>query len=455
MSQAHPNPPRFASSEVAPSPVRTAPGGSPLVGHVPRFLHDRLGFLTSCADTDAAAVRLSLGGDTYLLLDTQDIRYVLETNQANYDKSPRMVSARGRRLSRYGLLTARGAEHLEKRRTLQPLYSARALAPMADVIVREVAGAIAAWQEGQEIDAASEMMDLAHLVNGRILFSADYHGPDAALAAAIRIRRRFIQHVFGSLLPLPEHHPTPLRLAFHRAQRLIDRDVRARVAQRRAEPERHHDLLGHLVAVMDDGDAHEEAVIAAITGYETIGEALAWSCLLIAQHPDAHQAAHEQVRSVLNGRLPTAEDLPRLPYVDQVASEAMRLYPPTWIYVRVARQSDRLPSGADVPAGTRIYLCPWVIHRSARYFDDPLRFCPERFRTEARASRPRYAYFPFGGGPRLCIGQVLARQQIVLTLATLLQRFWLELVPGQTITPDPKITLHPRPGIRIRLARAD
>jgi cytochrome P450 len=129
----------------------------------------------------------------------------------------------------------------------------------------------------------------------------------------------------------------------------------------------------------------------------------------------------------------------------------MRLYPPTWIYIRMARQTDRLPSGVDLPAGAKLYLCPWAIHRSARYFDDPLRFDPLRFTDENRKARPKYAYFPFGGGPRICIGQALAKMQMPLTLAALIQRFDFELLPDQHIKPDPKITLRPIPGIRLRL----
>ena len=168
--------------------------------------------------------------------------------------------------------------------------------------------------------------------------------------------------------------------------------------------------------------------------------------------PRQRQIDAAEVHAALGAsRMATIGDLPALELTERVLEESLRLYPPTWIYVRMARQGDRLPSGVELNAGAKLYLCPWVIHRSARYFDDPLRFDPARFEVAQRKSRPKYAYFPFGGGPRICIGQALAKLQMPLVLAMIVQRFGMLLLDGQTVRPEPKITLCPSPGIRMRL----
>lgn len=429
--------------------IEDAPQGYPLIGHLPQFLRDKLGFLSRCANTQADVVRLRLDGDAFLLLDDRDIKHVLESNYPNYDKSPKMVSRRGKQLSGYGLLTASGKEHIEKRKAVQPVFAASSITPLADGIVRETESILETWTANREFDAATEMMDLSQCINGRILFGADYRREDAELGEAIRIRRRFMHDVFNALLPFPEYLPTAARSAFKKAQQLIDADVKARITLRRASPEKHPDMLARMTAALDDSAAREEAVTTAITGYETIGEAMAWTLFLLAQHPQVEKKLVDEVKSVLKGNSPAADDLPKLRYTEMVLNESMRLYPPTWIYVRMAKERDRLSSGVDLPAGAKLYICPWVIHRSQRYFDDPLQFNPLRFDDQARKGRPKYAYFPFGGGPRVCIGQALAKMQMPLMLAMIVQRFSLELIPGQTIVPDPKITLSPSPGIQM------
>jgi cytochrome P450 len=186
-----------------------------------------------------------------------------------------------------------------------------------------------------------------------------------------------------------------------------------------------------------------------VTGHETIGAGLAWTWYLLAQHPEVQARVHAEVEEVLGTRAPEAADLPRLEYTGRVLSESFRMYPPTWIVVRVAVEPDRLPSGAEIPVGAKLYLCPWVVHRDARWFSDPERFDPERFALEAVARRPEYAYFPFGAGVRLCIGKRLALMESTLAVARAAQRFDLALVPGQQVRPDPGIILAPRRGIRL------
>lgn len=436
----------------ASSLPKLADGAWPCLGHLVPFARDRLGFLSRCGESEAAVVRIKLPGDIFLLLDALDIKHVLETNYPNYDKGPRLISQRGRIVSGSGLLTSSGQEHLEMRKTLQPAYAASSIMPLASAMVEETDRFLDGWQDNQAIDFAEALSELALSVNGRILFSADYRGADAALAEAIRVRRAFIQHVFDTLLPWPETFATPKQKAWIRAQQLIDQDVRNRVSERRTEPGRFTDLLARLVSMTPDEMAFQEAITTAITGFETIGEGLAWTCLLLSQHPQVQQQLRDEIGKQLADRPPTAEDLPRLPLVGWAINESMRLYPPTWIYVRVARSADRLPSGVDLPARAKLYICPWAIHRSVRYFDDPLRFDPQRFSPEARKNRPKYAYFPFGGGPRICIGMALAKMQMPLLLVRLMQRFNWTLKSHQQIRPLPKITLRPSPAIEMTIS---
>jgi cytochrome P450 len=191
----------------------------------------------------------------------------------------------------------------------------------------------------------------------------------------------------------------------------------------------------------------------SVAGYETTGEWLAWTLFLLARHPEALARLQSEVDRVLGDRAAVAADQSELGYTESVLAESLRLYPPTWIFVRVACDDDVLPSGAAVRAGTKVYLCQWVVHRLARHFPDPARFDPERFTPEARAARPAQAYFPFGAGPRTCIGESLAQMEAVLALATIARSWCFELVAGQKIVPHPGVTLRPRDGIRVKVRR--
>lgn len=240
----------------------------------------------------------------------------------------------------------------------------------------------------------------------------------------------------------------------------IDTIVYRAIHARRMHPTDAEDLLSLLIrAKYDDGtgmtdqQVRDEAVTLFITGYETMGEALTWTSYLLSQHPDIEAKFFAEVDDVLGGRPPNAEDLSKLTFTGMILAESMRLFPPTWIFVRIAQQEDKLPSGATIPAGSKIYLCPYVMQRHPRYFPDPERFNPERFTEVAKKERPQFSYFPFGGGARVCIGEHFAKMEGILVLASIAQRFRLSLSPDQTIVPEPKMTLRPRGGVRMRVFR--
>jgi cytochrome P450 len=239
--------------------------------------------------------------------------------------------------------------------------------------------------------------------------------------------------------------------------KVIDKAIDQMIRARRECESSPRDLLTMLMrasypdgSTMRDAQVRDEAITLSITGFETVGDALAWTWYLLAKHPEAEATVLAEVQRECDGRAPNVADLPRLRYTGMALSESMRLYPPTWIYVRVARQEDSLPSGAKIPAGAKLYLSQYVMHRNRRYFPDPDRFDPLRFADTTTKTRSKYAYFPFGGGPHLCIGQGLAMMEGVLVLATIASRWRLSLARNQIVTPEPGVTLYPKDGILMR-----
>jgi cytochrome P450 len=423
------------------------------------LLRDKLGFLTSVADPGGPPTRLRIGADTYLLSSPEDVGHVLVRNSRNYEKTPRLTSSRGRRLSGKGVLTSSGDEHARLRRLMQPLFHRRAIARFSDLIVANTDEMLDGWPEGGTVDVAGEMMSLVRRNVLQAVFGTA-QSDLRILEQALATRRRYIAHVFGSLVPLPEYLPTPINLRYRLAMRTIDRTIYQQIAVRRRNGSPPEDLLAMLMEAQDqegrtmsDAELRDEALTLSLTGYETLGEALAWTLYLLAVNPEEQSALVEEMDRVIGAGPPQPADLPQLHRARMVFAESLRLYPPTWIFIRMARGEDHLPSGAAIPPGAKLYLCPYVMHRNPLFFPDPERFDPDRFSHEARRGRPRFAYFPFGAGPRTCIGESLARMEAVLCVVTVLRRFRLELVPGQAVVPQAGITLGPRDGIRMRASR--
>jgi cytochrome P450 len=437
------------------------PPGYPLLGHLPGFLRDKIGFLSRCADTYGDVVRLRLGEDTYLLTAPDDVRHVLVVNADNYVKTPRLTSERGRALSGSGLLTSVGPEHLRQRRLMQPSFNRRVVETFARCIVEGVVERMAGWTVGRELDIWHEatLMTQRNIVKMALGNDADAEMPQ--LVADIAVRRRYMMQRFFSAIP--EWVPTPLGRAYRGAMARIDTLVAGAIEARRRRPGEPRDLLSMLLAAryddgteMSDQQLHDEIVTLLVTGSETNAEALTWTCYLLGRHPDVEAGVRDEVDRVLDGRAPTAADCLNLAYTNMVLAESMRLYPPTWIFVRLARKADRLPGGVDIPGGAKIYLSQYVSHRHPRFFPDPERFTPERFSDEARKKLPPCAYFPFGAGVRLCIGEHIARLESACALASIMQGVVLAPVTDEPIQPKPTMTLTPDRPVRMRVvARRD
>jgi cytochrome P450 len=435
------------------------PPGYPIVGHLPHFLRDRLGFLSRCAHEYGEVVKLRIGSPTYLLTSPADIKHVLVINAENYDKTPRLTSKMGKRLSGEGLMTHAGPAHLRQRRLLQPIFYRRAVEIYGDTIAENTEQMLESWPEDTPLEISRKLITVLQKNMIQSLFGAGYKDEGGRFAEALTIRRRYIQYWLTSPFP-PEYLPVGRTREYRSASNIIDQSLLAGIQEARAATTPSDDLLSRLVRAsyedgtgMTDAQICGEALTLATTGYETIGATLGWSCYLISQHPQVEAKLRVELAAVLNGRRPSGEDVSKLRYTWMVLSESMRLYPPTWMFVRIARGDDRLPSGAHIPAGSKIFLCQYVMHRHPRYFPRPDVFDPERFSDAAKAGRPHFAYFPFGGGPRVCIGEGFAKMESVLVLACLLRRFRFELVPGQVMKPAPESNLRPKNGILMRVQR--
>jgi cytochrome P450 len=420
---------------------------------------DPLGLLTDVAREYGDAARLRIGAATIFVFSHPDlVREVLVTRNRSFIKT--RVMRRTRRLLGEGLLTSEDDVHLRQRRLAQPAFHRDRIAGYARTMVDDAERLAVGWRDGQELDIHREMMRLTLHIAGKTLFGAEVGAAQAAeigeaLDAALRLFRRALVP-FADLI---DRLPLPSNRRFFRSRDRLDGMIYRMILQRRASAEDTGDLLSMLIlardaeadgGTMSDEQVRDEAVTLLLAGHETTANALAWTWYLLARHPAAEEALHAEVDSVLGGRLPTADDLPRLPYTRAVLAESMRLFPPAWVISREAVEDLEI-GGVAVPRGTMIFLSEWVIHRDPRFWDEPERFLPERWLDGLAERLPRFAYFPFGGGTRKCIGEAFAWTEGMLVLATLSRRWRLRLLPGQRVEPLPLITLRPRHGIGVRV----
>jgi cytochrome P450 len=417
---------------------------------------DPLALLTRMARDYGDVVRFRLSGDqAYLVSRPELIRDVLVTNSRNFTKSRGLD--RARRVLGEGLLTSEGAAHLRSRRLLQPMFHRDRVAAYAGVMVDLAAREASRWTAGEPFDAARAMSRLTLAIVGRTLFGADVEASADQVGQALT---RVLETFWAVLLPFPdlvERLPIPALRRAREARVRLDVLIFALIAERRAEGVDRGDLLSMLLAAQDDGSGgdrggltdtqvRDEAMTLLLAGHETTANALTWTWHLLGGAPEVEQRLHEEVDRVLEGRLPTAADVVRLPYVEQIVTEAMRLYPPAWIVGR--RTIGVQPLGEFVvPAGSVVFMSQWVVHRDSRWYADPARFDPDRWTPAFKAALPRFAYFPFGGGPRQCIGESFAWMELVLLVATIAQRWRLRPAPGRPVVPQPLITLRAKHGL--------
>jgi cytochrome P450 len=367
-----------------------------------------------------------------------------------------------------GLITSEGAFHMRQRRIAAPAFHRQRIAAYADVMTQRAALRRASWHAGQTIDIGAEMMQLALEVVARTLFNTDVTSDVLAINHEVNVIMDLYNYLIS--LPLAEAYlyaPLPGLTRFRRARARLNAVVHRIIADHRSRARAGNtadsgDLLSMLMASRDeeggasertgmtDEQLRDEIITIFLAGYETVANALTWTWLLLAQNPEAEARFHAELNGVLKGRTATMDDLPQLRYTEMVFAESMRIYPPAWAMGRQSTAPVAL-GPYRFPAGTYFFFSQYVMQRDPEYFPDPLRFDPERFTPEAKAARPRFAYFPFGGGGRQCIGESFAWMEGVLLLATIAQKWRLGLLPDQQIDVQPKITLRPKYPIHMRV----
>jgi cytochrome P450 len=445
----------FAGMSAASIPP--GPRGAPLLGDLLPFRRDPLAYLVRTArDHAGEIVRFRQGPrHVYLVKHPDLVREVLVTRQHDFSKSRALQWAK--LFLGEGLLTSEGDVHTRQRRLSQPAFHRQRIGGYgADMVARAVA-AREAWTAGAVLDLDGEMMRLTLAIVSRTLFGIDL----ATAAGEVREDLSVLVSLFPRFsLPffaLIQKLPLPSNARFDRSVRRLDALVNGLIAERRRDGVDRGDLLSMLLLAQDEeGDGggmsdrqlRDEVMTLLLAGHETTSNALTWTWYLLSQNAEAEARWREELRTVLGGRPPTVEDLPALRYTERVLAESMRLFPPAWGLGRRALRDVPL-GGFTVPAGAVVALVPYVIHRDARFWPDPTRFDPERFTDRAKAERPRFAYFPFGGGARSCIGEPFAWMEGMLLLATIGQRWRLRLVPGHPVEPKALITLRPRYGMKM------
>jgi cytochrome P450 len=431
----------------------------PFLGVLPRFRKDPAGYLLTVARTHGDLAYMRLGPQhAYVVSHPDWIRDILVTQQGNFTKS--RILERAKVLLGEGLLTSEGEFHTRQRRLVQPAFHRDRLARYASDMVTCAEQTSQSWvaaRGGLHVDIHQEMTRLTLAIVGRTLFSADVSSNADEIGEAMTQ----IFSLFDTLL-MPfadwlQKLPIPPVRRFEKARDKLDRIVYGLIAERRASGQDTGDLLSMLLLARDedssrmtDQQVRDEALTLLIAGHETTANALTWTWYLLSRNREVEARMHDELDQVLGGKPPTFDDVQGLPYTTGVFAESLRLYPPAWAIGRRVKE-DYSIGGYVIPAKSILLMSPWAVHRDPRWFVEPERFDPERWRPEEADRRPKFAFFPFGGGARVCIGERFAWAEGVLVLATIAQRWKMRLVPGHPVATHAVITLRPKHGMQMVL----
>jgi cytochrome P450 len=400
--------------------------------------------------------RFSIGPQAAFFVNHPDlIKDILVSNHANFEKG--LVLKRAKRLLGEGLLTSEGDFHRRQRRLSQPAFHRQRIASYADVMVDYALRAGERWHAGQTIDVAEEMMRLTLGIVGKTLFDADVESEAGEVGAAMTTVMELFDTLTMPFFELLSKLPLPQLRRFDAARTRLDQIIFRMVAERRNRGVDRGDLLSMLLLAQDEeGDGgnmtdqqlRDELMTIFLAGHETTANALTWTLYLLSQHPGIESSLIREIDSVIGSRNPKFSDVAELRFTEMVLSESMRLYPPVWAIGRLATVDCEI-GGYFVPQKSVVVVSQYVIHRDERYYQNPLLFDPQRWIPDLRDTRPPFAYFPFGGGPRRCVGEGFAWMEGILLLATLLQRWRFRLVPDHPVALKPVVTLRPKYGMKM------
>ncbi|KAF3884929.1 MULTISPECIES: cytochrome P450 [Nostocales] len=441
--------------------IPPGPQDVPIIGSLPNFQTDSLNFLLNLRREYGDVVRFRLGTRVlYLASHPNHIKHVLQDNNKNYRKSfgyRRLESFLGQ-----GLLTSEDDLWRRERKLMQPAFHRDRIGAFSETMTHAIQAMLKRWkgfaERGEPINITNEMMRLTITIVCCTLFTTDISDEASDVGQALTIVLRHANNRISSLFALPENFPTEENARFQQALKTLDSVVYGLINERRQSGQDTGDLLSMLVfardeetgETMSEKQLRDEVMTIFLAGHETTANALSWTWYLLSKHPEVERRLYAELSEVLGGRVPTLFDLKNLKYTQQVLNESMRLYPPAWEIGRESIGSDKFDD-YDIPANSTVILSSYVTHRHPDFWENPEGFDPERFSPLASAGRPQYAYFPFGGGPRTCIGNNFALMEAQLAIADVAQRYRLELVPGHVVVPQPMITLRPRNGIFMTL----
>jgi cytochrome P450 len=450
-----------ATIAVKNPPELPGPKGLPLLGVSIRLVRDSLELLQSVAREYGDIVRIPVIMGTRILLNHPDyIQEVLVLQPQKFHKS-KLSKEVTERLLGQGLLISEGDFWRRQRRLAQPAFHRQRINGYSSTMLECAQAQIRNWREGETRDMAQEMMELTLEAAVRTLFGTTLPGEAQHVGRAMTFLMRYSLRRARKPIQIPASWPTPKNRRANREYEFLDSLVYRIISERRQAGSNHHnDLLSLLMGAMDEDGSQmtpkqlrDETMTLFLAGHETTAITLSWTWYLLAQNPAVEGRLHEELRSVLGGRAPEVADLGRLPYLHAVINEVLRLYPPAYILARVAIAPFRIGE-YDFPAGETVLLSQWVMHRDPRYYDEPESFRPERWLNGLADRLPPGAYFPFGDGPRRCIGQGFALLESALVIATIAQRFRFSLLAGRKTAPEPLVTLRPKHGIWMTLRSA-
>ena len=431
------------------------PKNLPIIGNLYTFRSNPLQFLKNAARQYGDVVYFRVAAQHMYLVNHPDyVREILVNNQGNFLKSRALQ--RSKVLLGEGLLTSEGQLHLRQRRLVQPGFHRERLSGYASAMSGQAVRVRERWQAGNTMDVSVEMAQLTLSVVAKTLFSADVESEASEIGEAMTAALQMFQLL---VMPFSEYLvklPLPSVRRFEKARELLNSTIYGLIRERRSSGVDTGDLLSMLLFAQDeekgggmtDTQVRDEALTLFLAGHETTANALSWTWYLLSQHPEVERRLHDEIDTVLEGREPELADVPQLRYTEMVFSEALRLYPPAWGIGRMVKAPFEI-GGVEIPAKAICILSPYLIHRDARWFPEPEKFDPERWTPEAREARPKFAYFPFGGGARVCIGERFAWMEGVIVMAAIAQKWRLRLEPGQNVEPLPLITLRVKNGLRM------
>lgn len=453
MNQVESLPLKQAKRSQAPLPPEVK--GNLILGVSHDFNRDILGFVRRGRDYGDVIRARFFYITAYFLYHPADIEYVMSTNAKNFEKSMSLHSNFFQRLVGNGLLTSEGEFWRRQRRLAQPAFHRQRISGYADVMVEYAQRMISSWQPGQERFIDRDMMRLTMeivvktLFNSNVAADADKVGRVIAELVKPFASQATLKWILDNRLPTPAHR------RFHKLAAEIDEIIYRMIAERRSSGRDEGDLLSMLLAAQDedggqmtDKQLRDEVITLFLAGQETTALTLSWTWYLLARKPEVERKFHEEIDQVLNGNAATIADVPKLKYTEMIVKESMRLYPPGYGVGRGAIEECEI-GGYRVPAKTQVFMFQWATQRDPRFFAEPDEFYPERWTEEFAATLPKYAYFPFGGGPRICIGNTFAMMEIILVLATIGQKLRFHLASDQPVEIEPAMSLRPRTGIRI------